>query len=601
MPDPQAVLETVTDPVNIALGFGGLTLSAGAVTAVAGAVPAIYSRSRRAMAEGQGAVTYGIREQYALDGLSKPPVFGLWKDRLMGVQFIAGSQRGKTQALLPLINQDLEAGRDVCFLETEGDFGPQAVAHARARGARVLIVDATDPEALALNPLFADSNDDAAQRAAKAISAVATESVHYSNMNDAFARNFTVLARDYKRSQGRDPNEATLSDVYDFALDIEYLKKTLRASIEADGDGERIARIEAKWLSRETARWFEKNYLPMRPDDRKRETSGFISYLYNLLSSPAAKACLCPEPGREVLNLAHELSDEAETATEPGQMGRLIAIRFPKSVFKGDSSEYAAYWALRIITDATRELRTTTSAPLALIIDELNTIIGRVSGNSLEDFKSYLVNVAKLGVAVHVSYQDWDLLPDDLDGGLRGAGANLFISGGMRGEAAVKTQKVLGSEMRTETETRREAGSGGIGAGPILGFFGKRYVGKRENEKPHYSIERITTLPRGYWFLKRVHDGDEQEPVIIRVPMAKMPASSSEEHPAQKRGKEGSIREHWGGGYGRDSSEQRTTPIARSEESGFSLASRRLPGERDDTEPVRPLADVLTNRRGGGG
>ncbi|MDN5697541.1 MAG: hypothetical protein L0G70_06135, partial [Rubrobacter sp.] len=345
LPDPQAVLENVTDPVNIALGLGGLTLTAGAVTAVAGAVPAIYSRCRRAMAEGQGAVTYGIREQYALDGLSKPPVFGLWKDRLMGVQFIAGSQRGKTQALLPLINQDLEAGRDVCFLETEGDFGPQAVAHARARGAQVLIVDATAPEALALNPLVADSNDDAAQRAAKAISAVATESVHYSSMNDAFARNFTVLARDYKRFWGRDPNEATLSDVYDFALDIEYLKKTLKASIETDQDGERIARIEAAWLSRETARWFEKSYLSRRPDSRKDEIAGFLGYLYNLLSSPAARACLCPasapgEPGKEVLDLAHELSDEAETATEPGEMGRLIAIRFPKSVFKGDASEY---------------------------------------------------------------------------------------------------------------------------------------------------------------------------------------------------------------------------------------------------------------------
>ncbi len=142
-----------------------------------------------------------------------------------------------------------------------------------------------------MNPIHADSNEEAAQRAAKAMSAVATDHPHYSNMNEAFARNFTVLARDYKRHRGRDPNEATLSDVYEFALKFEDLKKVVKASVEKGDDGERVARIDAPWFSAATADWLEQFYLPWQPRDRQHEVSGFVNYLDTLLSTAAARRC----------------------------------------------------------------------------------------------------------------------------------------------------------------------------------------------------------------------------------------------------------------------------------------------------------------------
>ncbi len=597
----EEIAASATDPLNIVLGVLGLTGVAGVGCGVRAALPAVYYRSVRALGEGEGAITWGYREQSFFDGLAKPPIVGLWKDLLMGTQLVAPTGRGKTQALLPIIIQHLEAGRSVALVETDGDLGPLAEAQALSMGAEVAKVDASDPEALPMNAIGADSNEEAAQRAADAMGAVATDHPHYSNRNEDFARNFTVLARDYKASRGRDPNEATLLDVRAFARDFEDLKKAVGASIEKGDDGERVARIDAPWLSQDVANWLEQFYLPWSPRDRQHEVGGFLAYLNNLLSTEAARKSLCPQPGAEVLDLAHEVSEEAENATEPGERGRLIVLRFPKNVFRGNSADYAAYWALEIITEATIAARSEDSAPLALILDELAAIVGRRTRAALQRFQDYLVSVRKHNVAVAVAYQGWRLLPEILAGTLASNGANVLMSGGMRGADAKTAQDMLGTELRVETDERHD-----VGGGPGHGH--RRSVGKRLVEKPRYSVEHIEWVPRGWWWLMRVHRGQTRKPVIVHVPMAKPPARRDEEPSEEPEGDRKGERPG-----GQPEPDTDATPaggaLAKPEKTAsrgpshpapaVPPGSRRLPGTRDSGPPVRSMEEVLTRHERG--
>ncbi len=132
----EEIAASATDPLNIVLGVLGLTGVAGVGCALRAALPAVYHRSVRTLAEGAGAITWGYREQSFFDGLAKPPIVGLWADLTMGTQFIAPTGRGKTQALLPLVIQHLEAGRDVALLETDGDLGPLAEPRPERAGRR---------------------------------------------------------------------------------------------------------------------------------------------------------------------------------------------------------------------------------------------------------------------------------------------------------------------------------------------------------------------------------------------------------------------------------------------------------------------------------
>lgn len=108
---------------------------------------------------------------------------------------------------------------------------------------------------------------------------------YYRAMNEAFARNFTTLARYHACHQGRDPNQVSLHEVRDLVADIDHLKAVVGASVEQHSTGELRASVEAEWLSEDIRDWLEQVYLPKTVHERRREVSGFISYLDGFLST----------------------------------------------------------------------------------------------------------------------------------------------------------------------------------------------------------------------------------------------------------------------------------------------------------------------------
>lgn len=503
----------LTTPAGMAVGTAGLVSVAGSAFGVRVGAPALYYHSKRGLAESEAAITWGYRDMGFFDFFCRPPVLGRWSDRTRGVQLVAPTGQGKTQGLLPIIIQDLESGRDVLVVEVSGDLGTEAERHARARGADVLKVDAGDPEALAFNPLFAASNEQAAQRAAAALKSVSSESDYYSDQNVAFARHFTVIARDYKHHYGRDPNEATLYEVRNLAMKIEQLKELVGASIEKDSTGERKATIDADWLSEDSADWLEQYYLPWHPDDRKKTVSGFVAYLDNLLFEPAARQCLCPEPGREVLDLAHEVSDAGQDPAAPGESGRLIVLRFPQEVLGNLPAKAAAYWGVKTVIDATQAARSKGSSPLSIIFDELPTLVGDASASALNDFQLFVTNIRKFNCAVHVAYQGWDLLPKILNGTLQSNGRNILIGGAMGGEDAKHAQRVLGSELEEDVSEQEELGRPNRRR--------QRRVSVKEQNR--FSVGEIQKVKLGQWWLMGLERGNLRDPVVIRVPLATLP------------------------------------------------------------------------------
>lgn len=502
--------EAATNPVNFVIGGAGLVATAGAAAAIRAAVPALYYKAHYGLAASEGSICWGYRNQSFWDGLGRLPIPGTWEDREMGTQLIAPTRQGKTKALLPLIKQDLLAGRDALIVEVSGDFGTDATRLAEAMGANVLKADASDPGSYPFNPVAAPSNEAAAQRASAAIRAITTTDPHYSSMNDTFSRHFTVLARDYMVHLGHEANDAGLDLIRRFPIEHGFLLGVVDGEAGEDG----YIKINAPWLSQRTAQWLEGTYLRWTDQYRQNTISGFCAYLDNLLSTEAAEEFLCPPPGSSKLDLAKEVSNEASHSTEPGELGRLIVIRLPIEALFPNPAKAAAYWVLKTVTDSTLTFRSKQSSPLAVYLDELPTLVGKATHEALEDFQLWITNIAKFHVAVHVAYQGWDLLPDILTGTLQSNGRNVLISGGMRDRDAQHAQQLLGTEYQEVKDERTDLGRH------------SRSVGTRTIEKPRYSIEQIQRIPRGNWWLMRFHHGDYRPPVVIRTPLMEIPDSS---------------------------------------------------------------------------
>lgn len=507
--------EAATNPVNFAIGGAGLVVTAGTAAAIRAAVPALYYKAHYGLTATEGSICWGYRNQNFWDGIGRLPIPATWEDREMGTQIIAPTRQGKTTALLPIIDQDLRAGRDALIVEVSGDLGTDAEALARAMGAGVLKADASDPGSYAFNPTAAPTNEAAAQRASAAIRAITTTDPHYSSMNDTFSRHFTILARDYMVHLGYEANDAGLDLVRRFPIEHDYLKYVLNAEEGEDG----YLTIDAPWLSGRTAKWLEGTYLRWTDQYRQNTISGFCAYLDNLLSTEAAEEFLCPEPGAPKLDLAQEVSEEAGHAKAPGELGRLIVIRLPIETLFPNPAKAAAYWVLKTVTDSTLTFRSKKSAPLAVYLDELPTLVGKSTHEALEDFQLWITNIAKFHVAVCVAYQGWDLLPEILTGTLQSNGRNVLISGGMRDRDAQHAQQLLGTEYQEVKDERTDLGRH------------SRSVGTRTIEKPRYSIEEIQRIPRGNWWLMRFHRGDYRKPVVIRVPLMQIPEHSSPPEP----------------------------------------------------------------------
>lgn len=110
------------------------------------------------------------------------------------------------------------------------------------------------------NPLQAETDQDAATAAMVTVREVPLANLYYRHINESFARNLTILARDYKRHQGRDPSEATLADVHELVVDFEHLAKVVGASIKTVEGGKRLARVQADWLSPSVRDWLQQFY-----------------------------------------------------------------------------------------------------------------------------------------------------------------------------------------------------------------------------------------------------------------------------------------------------------------------------------------------------
>lgn len=507
--------EAATNPLNFVCGGVGFVVTAGTAAAIRAAVPALYYKAHYGLTASEGSICWGYRNQNFWDGLGRLPIPGTWQDREMGTQLIAPTRQGKTKALLPLIKQDLEAGRDSLIVEVSGDLGTDAERLALMMGAGVLKSDASDPDSYPFNPIAAPSNEAAAQRAAAAIRAITTTDPHYSSMNDTLSRHFTILARDYMVHLGYEANDAGLNLVRRFPIEHGFLQEVLGAEEGEDG----YLKIDAPWLSDRTARWMEGTYLRWSDKYRDNTISGFCAYLDNLLSTEAAEEFLCPEPGAPKLDLAREVSHEASHSTNPGELGRLIVIRLPIETLFPNPAKAAAYWVLKTVTDSTLAFRSKKSSPLAVYLDELPTLVGKATHEALEDFQLWITNIAKFHVAVLVAYQGWELLPDILTGTLQSNGRNILIGGGMRDRDAEHAQQLMGTVYQQVTDERTDYGRH------------SRSVGRRTIEMPRYSVEQIQRIPRGNWWLLRFHRGDYRKPVVIRTPLMEIPEDSSRPEP----------------------------------------------------------------------
>ena len=136
------------------------------------------------------------------------------------------------------------------------------------------------------NPLQAETDQDAATAAMVTVREVPLANLYYRHINESFARNLTILARDYKRHQGRDPSEATLADVHELVVDFEHLAKVVGASIKTVEGGKRLARVQADWLSPSVRDWLQQFYLPLQPYERQRAVSGVCAALDKVLFHP---------------------------------------------------------------------------------------------------------------------------------------------------------------------------------------------------------------------------------------------------------------------------------------------------------------------------
>lgn len=486
---PQ-ITDAAQDPMNIALGAGALagTAAAGGLGVRLGARG--YYAACSALDPRPGTITVGRLRRGFTDHIVDPPARLSFPERCMHSQIVGPTRQGKTSLMLPWVVQDLTEGHTVFILETGGDLGLKALAHARSMGVPISYFNPADPNSNKWNPLRGDDVAKVAEQAIAALETISPSSDPYYEANNiVIFRHFIHLAAAYSAAIGEEP---TLYQVKRLLEDEEYLFSAL--SFEDDGG----YRVTLDGLDRNTKTWFENKYLRWTRAERERNASGLSLALDEVIGRDVVEAATTTEPDELALDLGGALD-----------RGGLVLIRIPAAEVGPTGSRLLAAWALQLAQQETLT-RGGRNHPACVYLDEVHTILGEHNSRAAESFGEWLVQAGKFGVAAHLAYQGFGMLPVGLRKVLETNASNKYISGRLGPEDAREAQRLMG-EVQTEVEEVRRTRST-MFSGP-----GQTTTTKRTAERPRYSVEEIRGLRRGEWYFIGVKNGNLREPTIVKA------------------------------------------------------------------------------------
>lgn len=500
-------------------------------TVIAGTPPALYHAKKNLTSEPHDLVV-GQREQKFYDWFSMP-VWIKWSDRCHHTQLIGPPGTGKTTVLIPWIIQDLRAGRTVVIVQIYGDLAGSAREYGEAIGAEVLEFNVSKPGKLKLNPLVGENTEDVAERAASAVRGAVSNHPHYETIAEDVTRNIVTLVRRYAAHKGYAENDADISLINTLLNDRALLEKVLDVKRPLDDNGKATGEIKvnAPWLDYFVCTWFEQEYLKWSEQTLQNNLSEVGMFFRRLVNRTPVREAMCPRPGDATLDLFGELRKSADRSKsdsskskdarnandgdEAASRGQLIIINAPTDpdAAGAQPARYIAYWALKIIQDATM-MRGKGDHPLAVYLDELPTLLGHGHGAEVKAFIDWLANVRKCNVAVVVAYQYYDQVPDEVAKSLDANARNKIIKGGISDEDIRKVMRLTTDEQQVESETLSHT---------ALGPDHVSSRNRRKQEKATFTYRDIKGMGRSECIWMPTRNGKDRDPIKLTVKQAKPP------------------------------------------------------------------------------
>lgn len=485
---PEA-MQFAQDPTNVVMAIAGVAIAGGSVAAAAHFGLKYGARGfhnlGRKFDRRAGVITVARR----VDGgkatrAARLPVTLSFADRCMHVQVVAPTRQGKTSLMLPWIEQDLKLGHTVVIIETSGDLGVEALKIAGELGVACLYLNPNDPSTDAWNPLLGEPEQVVEQMTAALESVSASSNIYYESQNNIILSNLILAAHAVAEATGGQP---TLKQIFDWLNN----ERTLLHDLEADWTGD-IPTFNLATLDEDTRTWFANWFFSWKRERRQDLTSSLYALLRKLLGNPRVRRVLTPQPGDNVVDLANAFHE-----------GGLVLCRVPEArVGEIPSMTLATTFLMRAMQELEdRDVR----RPLAMYLDELQFMLGKASHRASGKFARWLPGIGKYAVAVHVAYQGFTQLSNDLNDVLETNATHKFFSGRGGRQDAEKIQKLLGEVEEKVEDVRHTRGSRHTSVS----------VGTRTVIRFRKTVDEIRKLRRGRWFLQLAENGDLQDPMVV--------------------------------------------------------------------------------------
>jgi hypothetical protein len=252
-------------------------------------------------------------------------------------------------------------------------------------------------------------------------------------------------------------------------------------------------------VPRKTRKWFENRYFKEWTHRQREEfTAGLFGAIDELLGRSVVERALCPEGDEPALDL-----DEAISS------GGFVFLSVPQGLLGETSTRTLSTWLIMSLMQAIRR-RGEGGRPISLFIDEAHSMLGHASSDAAREFTGFTTHARHHNTILQLSYQSFSLLPLELRYSLDSNARNRMIAGGLGPRDAMEARAIMGSAEQEATDRRRTYR--GLLTAPD-GYS----VGTREVERPLLSEEEVRGIPRGYWNLRRVKDGRDREPILVKA------------------------------------------------------------------------------------
>lgn len=493
------IMQAAQDPANLTLfglGAAGLGLGALAAPTVAGRA---YGGAHRALFAEPGSVRLGWRRTPR--GLSLPVDLSL-VDRLMHHQFVAPTGGAKSSFFEWIFHQDLSSGLPTTLcIENAGDFGQKAMTRALLLGRPVYLLDPTVPNALKWNPL-AGEPEEVAQAAVDAFTASAASGKEefFKGLNSELLHHTIIALKAWEKVRGVPVNMGHLRKAL---MQKEFFFKILDVSAPASKEGEgkkksRRLKVNAGALPEDTRIWFESKYLGDWTERTREEfTTGLRIAIGRLVARSAIKRLMSPGPGEQILDL-----DEAIDS------GGFVYLSVPQDLVGDVQTRTISTWLLMGVIQAIRR-RGRGGRPISVFIDEASALLGHASSDAATVFQNFNTLARHYNTILHLSFQSYALLPMELKSSLMTNARNKLIGGGLAGQDARDAKDIMGYTEEEITDARTT----------YRGLFGipTRSFGSRSLETANLTDAEIRQIPRGHWHLRRVKNGSDHPPILVKA------------------------------------------------------------------------------------